>query len=142
MVSLWRCVRGILLLRDAWDHAVWRDPELMGLEVGGGHSFSVVWRAAVGVGSPLALFMENVIGPLYVVDDTWGGGYIAHEYFSSTWRPGDMLMPMSSETISGSVVPMMVYQSGRYTDFWRGGSAVSDFSSQSALGFHAQVKIY
>ncbi len=118
MVSLGRCVRGII--RVAWDHSVWRDPELMGLlglEVGGGHSFSVVWRAAVGVGSPLALFMENVIGPSYVVDDTWGGGYIAHEYFSSTWRPGDMLMPMSSETIAGSVVPMMVYQGGRYADF-------------------------
>ena len=30
---------------------------------------------------------------------------------------GDILMPMSSETIAGSVAPMMVYQGGRYADF-------------------------
>jgi len=35
------------------------------------------------VGSPLAQFMENVIGPSYVIlgDIMWGGGYVVHEYF-------------------------------------------------------------
>jgi hypothetical protein len=88
---------------------------LLGLEVGGGHLLSVVWRAAVGVGTPLAQFMENIIGPSYDVDG--GGGYVFHEYFSSAWYPSDMLMPMSSETLAGSVVPMMVYQSGRCAGF-------------------------
>ena len=40
-----------------------------------------------------------------------------HEYFSSSWLPPFKLSPMSSETISGAVLPMLVYGSGVYSKY-------------------------
>ena len=40
-----------------------------------------------------------------------------HEYFSSSWLPPFKLSPMSSETISGAVLPMLVYGSGVYSRY-------------------------
>ena len=118
LFSLGRCVR--TLLRVAWENSVWFEPslmELLGLDGGKGYSLGEVWRAAVGVDSPLAVFMQNVVGPSYLADGPFGGGHITHEYIVTRWRSDVEYMPMVSETISGSVVPFLLRQCGRYSDF-------------------------
>ncbi len=55
LTSLGRCVRG--LIRVAWEHSVWEDPELVakfGLEVGKTYYLCDVWRAVVGFAGELA----------------------------------------------------------------------------------------
>ena len=118
LFSLGRSVR--TLLRVAWDNSVWLEPalmELLGLDGARGYSLGEVWRAAVGVESPLAVFMQNVIGPSYLADGPFGAGHITHEYIVTRWIPGVEYMPMVSETIAGSVVPFLLRQCGRCSDF-------------------------
>ena len=120
LVSLGRCVRG--LIRAAWDGAVWFDPKLvsvLGLDVGNGEScrLSGVWKAAMGTDSAFALIMQNVIGPAYDGKSEWDDAHVIHEYFSSSWQPPFRLSPMSSETISGAVLPMLVHGSGVYSKY-------------------------
>ena len=71
----------------------------------------------MGVDSPLAVFMQNVIGPSYLADGPFGAGHITHEYIVTRWRPDVEYMPMVSETIAGSVVPFLLKQCGRYSDY-------------------------
>jgi hypothetical protein len=120
LISLGRCVRG--LIRAAWDGAAWVDPRLtgiLGLDVGDGDScqLSGVWRAAMGVDSAFARIMQNIIGPAYDGKSEWDNGHVIHEYFSSSWQPPFRLSPMSSETISGAVLPMLVFGSSVYSKY-------------------------
>ena len=118
LVSLGRSVRA--LLRVAWENSVWVEPTLLGmlgLDGSKGYLLSEVWRAAMGVDSPLAVFMQNVIGPSYLADGPFGAGHITHEYIVTRWRPDVEYMPMVSETIAGSVVPFLLKQCGRYSDY-------------------------
>ena len=71
LVSLGRCVRN--LLRVAWDRAVWWvEPELvesLGLAGKGDVYLCDVWKAVVGMDTPLAVFMQNVVGPSYFASE-------------------------------------------------------------------------
>ena len=118
LFSLGRSVR--TLLRIAWENSEWLEPTLMeklGLDCGRAHTLGEVWRAAVGSDTPLAVFMQNVIGPSYLADGPFGAGHITHEYIVTRWRPDVEYMPMVSETIAGSVLPFLLKQCGRYSDF-------------------------
>ena len=120
LTSIGRCVRG--LLRVAWDGAVWSDPKLagvLGLSVAAGGSLrlSDVWSAAMGADSAFTRIMQNVVGPAYGGKSEWEDGHVIHEYFSSLWAPPFKLSPMSSETIAGAVLPMLVYGSGVYSRY-------------------------
>jgi hypothetical protein len=121
LISLGRCVRG--LIRAAWDGAVWFDPKLagvLGLDAGAGDfscRLSSVWRAAMGSESAFARIMQNIIGPAYDGKSEWEDGHVIHEYLTSSWQPPFRLSPMSSETISGAVLPMLVYGSGVYSRY-------------------------
>ena len=118
LVSLGRCVRG--MLRVAWDNALWLEPDLVGaigLDGGRGYHLCDIWRAAVGIDTPLGVFMQNIIGPSYVVGGPFGEGHIVHEYVATSWYSGMEYMPMSSETMAGGVVPHLLHRSGRYADF-------------------------
>lgn len=119
LVSLGRCVRG--LLRAAWEGATWCDPELagmVGLRGEGPWKLSQVWRATMGNESLFAMIMGNIIGPAYYEGGAgWQDGFIVHEYFSSSWGGSSGSLPMSSETISGAVVPMLVAGTGTYADY-------------------------
>ena len=71
----------------------------------------------MGVDTPLGVFMQNVIGPSYLVDGPFGDGHIVHEYVTTSWYRNSELMPMNSETLPGAVVPHLLVKSGRYSDF-------------------------
>ena len=120
LVSFGRCVRN--LIRVAWDRAEWVEPELvesLGLGSKGSVFLCDIWKAVVGTDTPLAVFMQNVVGPSYLA----GGaadldkGHIVLEYDSTVWKRGQQYTPMSSETLVGGVVSSLVYQSGRYASF-------------------------
>lgn len=118
LTSLGRCVRG--LLRAAWDGAVWSDPVLakvLGLGAGGSYVLADVWRAAMGMDSSFARIMQNIIGPSYEGESEWKDGHVIHEYFSSSWQPPFKLSPMSSDTIAGAVVLLIVHGSGVYSKY-------------------------
>ena len=120
LVSLGRCVRN--LIRVAWDRAEWVEPDLvesLGLGGKGDVFLCDIWRAVAGTDTPLAVFMQNVVGPSYLVDGAsdLDKGHIVLEYDSTVWKRGQQYTPMSSETLVGGVVSSLVYQSGRYASF-------------------------
>lgn len=118
LVSLGRCVRG--MIRVAWDNALWLDPILvgaLGLDVGKEYYLCDIWRAAMGIDTPMGVFMQNVVGPSYLAGGPFGEGHITHEFVTTSWYRDSECMPMSSETIGGAVVPHLLHRSGRYSDF-------------------------
>ena len=118
LVSLGRCVHG--MLRVAWDNALWLDPisvGALGLDVGKEYYLCDIWRAAMGVDTPMGVFMQNVVGPSYLAGGPFGEGHIIHEFVATSWYRDSECMPMSSETIGGTVVPHLLHKSGRYSDF-------------------------
>ena len=137
LTSLGRCVRG--LVRVAWGHSMWQDPELMskiGLVASRGYCLSDVWRAAVGSECGLAVVMHSVVGPSYnklgmgpdvLMRSVYGphdvsGPMVAahedHEYDVTVWgRGGHSQCPMSSDTLLGNVVALLVSAGGRMTGF-------------------------
>ena len=142
LVSLGRCVRG--LLRVAWDYGEWLDPTLLGmLGLSGSKEYFLcdVWRAAVGKGSPLAVFMRSVIGPSYSADELpVDKFYVVHEYESSTWRRDAEYTPMSSETMVGGVVYHLLTQAKLYSDFGGVDRSLQVFLHNLHWGFMHQSK--
>ena len=142
LVSLGRCVRG--LLRVAWDYGWWMEPELLGvLGLSGSKEYCLcdVWRAAVGVGSPLAVFMRSVIGPSYSADELpVDKFYVVHEYDSSTWRRDAEYTPMSLETMVGGVVYHLLTQAKLYSNFGGVDRSLQVFLHNLHWGFMHQSK--
>ena len=142
LVSLGRCVRG--LLRVAWDYGKWEEPVLLGVLglVGSTEYFLCdVWRAAVGKGTPLAVFMQSVIGPSYFSDDVPSDKcYVVHEYDCTTWRRDAEYTPMSSETMVGGVVYHLLAQGSLYADFGGVDRRLQVFLHNLHWGFMHQSK--
>ena len=142
LVSLGRCVRG--LLRVAWDYGKWEEPALLGmLGLGGSTEYFLcdVWRAAVGKGTPLAVFMQSVIGPSYFSDDVSSDKYyVVHEYDCTTWRRDAEYTPMSSETMVGGVVYHLLAQGSLYADFGGVDRRLQVFLHNLHWGFMHQSK--
>ena len=155
LTSLGRCVRG--LVRVAWGHSVWHDPELMsklGLAVLQKQCLSDVWRAAVGSDCGLAVVMRSVIGPSY---DAVGVGpdvlmrsahgphdilgpmvarHVDHEYDVLAWGHGGLPQcPLSSDTLVGNAVALMVSAGGRMTGFGGIDRQVKLFIHNFQMGF-------
>ena len=61
-----------------------------------------IWRAVAGTDTPLAVFMQNVVGPSYLADGAsdLDKGHIVLEYDSTVWKRGQQYTPMSSSTNS------------------------------------------
>ena len=142
LVSLGRCVRG--LLRVAWDYGEWVEPVLMeklGLRGSAKYFLCDVWRAAVGKETPLAVFMQSVVGPSYFADEVPSDKYyVVHEYDSTTWRRDAEYTPMSSETMVGGVVYHMLAQGSLYADFGGVDRRLQVFLHNFHWGFMHQSK--
>ena len=142
LVSLGRCVRG--LLRVAWDYGEWVEPALLGrLGLNGSAKYFLcdVWRAAVGKETPLAVFMQSVVGPSYFADDVPSDKYyVVHEYDSTTWRRDAEYTPMSSETMVGGVVYHLLAQGKLYADFGGVDRRLQVFLHNLHWGFMHQSK--
>ena len=127
LVSLGRCVQG--LLRVAWDYGKWEEPALLGmLGLGGSTEYFLcdVWRAAVGKGTPLAVFMQSVIGPSYFSDDVSSDKYyVVHEYDC---------------TMVGGVVYHLLAQGSLYADFGGVDRRLQVFLHNLHWGFMHQSK--
>ena len=68
LVSLGRCVRG--MLRVAWNSALWLDPILvgaLGLDVGKEYYLCDIWRAAMGVDTPMGVLCRMLLDPRIVL---------------------------------------------------------------------------
>ena len=136
--SLGRCVRG--LIRVAWEHSMWDDPELasrLGLEAGKGYNLRDVWRAAVGTECGLAVLMRSVIGPGYNVYSAIDAsvGYEDHEYDVTTWGSGTVHAPMSSDTQTSYALAVLVSTSGRLASFGGVDRQVKIFLHNVLMGF-------
>ena len=102
-----------------------------------------VWRAAVGKGTPLAVFMqESVIGPSYFADDVPSDKYyVVHEYDCTTWlRDAEYTPSMSSETMVGGVVYHLLAQGNLYADFGGVDRCLQVFLHNLHWGFMHQSK--
>ena len=155
LTSLGRCVRG--LVRVAWGHSVWREPELMsklGLEASRSYCLSDVWRAAVGSDCGLAVVMRSVVGPSY---DVAGAGpevlmrsalgphdllgpmavnHEDHEYDVTAWGRGGLPQsPLSSDTLVGNSVALLVSAGGRMVGFGGIDRQVKLFIHNFQMGF-------
>ena len=155
LTSLGRCVRG--LVRVAWGHAVWDDPELtakLGLGASQKYCLSDVWRAAVGMDCGLAVVMRSVIGPSYNAagvgadvlmrsafgpHDVLGPMAVTHEdheYDVTAWgRGGHPQSPLSSDTLVGNAVALLVSAGGRMTGFGGIDRQVKLFIHNFQMGF-------
>ena len=155
LVSLGRCVRG--LVRVAWGHSVWNDPELMsklGLDASRKYCLSDVWRAAVGSDCGLAVVMRSVVGPSYDAPgvgpevmmrsafgphDVFGPLAVSHEdheYDVTAWgRGGAAQSPMSSDTLVGNSVALLVSAGGRMAGFGGIDRQVKLFIHNFQMGF-------
>lgn len=139
LTSLGRCVRG--LIRVAWEHSAWEDPELVakfGLEAGKTYYLCDVWRAVVGGESGLAVLMRSVIGPSYNVYGPYDAevGYVNHEYDRTSWGSGTVHNPMSSDTlVANSALAVVVSAGGRMTSFGGIDRQVKLFLHNIIMGF-------
>ena len=138
LISLGRCVRG--LIRVAWEHSMWDDPELMlslGLDAEKKHNLRDVWRAAVGTECGLAVLMRSVIGPGYNVYSTIDKdvGYENHEYDVTSWGSGTVHAPMSGDTQTSHALAVLVSASGRLASFGGVDRQVKIFLHNFLMGF-------
>jgi hypothetical protein len=137
---------------------MWQDPELMpklGLVASQKYRLSDVWRAAVGSECGLAVVMHSVVGPSYnevgvgpdvlmrsahSPHDILGPMMVAahedHEYDVTAWgRGGHPQSPMSSDTLLGNAVPLLVSAGGQMTGFGGIDRQVKLFIHNFQMGF-------
>lgn len=153
LTSLGRCVRG--LVRVAWSHSVWNDPELilrLGLDGSKKQYLSDVWRAAVGTSCGLAVLMRGVVGASYeeageAVAVEWMPGmpgvrrvpvpimhgFEDHEFDFTGWGREN---PMSSDSLVGNgALALLVSASGRLAAYGGIDRQVKLFVHNFQMGF-------